>query len=50
MPYPSQNSQEGTSGEWFMVCHKEESTHVKADSLPEVAGVAPKHGNWTVDD
>ena len=27
------------SGEWFMVCHKEESTHVKEDSSSEVARV-----------
>ena len=36
---PPQNSQKGTSEEWFQVCYKEESAHVKEDSLSEAAGV-----------
>src|ERR1700723_3679378 len=49
-PCPPTNSQKGTSGEWFPLCHKEESTHVEEDSSSEAAGFAQQHGNWTVSD
>ena len=38
-PCPPHNSQKGTSGEWFLVCYKEESAHVEEDSSSEAAGV-----------
>ena len=38
-PCPSTNSQKGTSGERFTVCHKEESTHVEEDSSSEAARI-----------
>src|SRR5271156_1489162 len=38
-PRPLTNSQKGTSGEWFPLCYKEESTYVDEDSSSEAARV-----------